>query len=204
MRTCHLCLAVACLCTTLAAQQDTSESAAEPSNIVPLRNPGFEDDENGDGQPDGWGKAIYGDGFELSRDPEQAHSGDASARLVGRENPGSRACYLQVTAPFQPSKAVRLTFWYKGSGRSDGILRFRPAPGVQVEGDQYGTHTFTCPLPKAEWTEYVFEAAVPKAAREDGLVCVEAILYQKAEGTLWYDDVSLGSLDKWQPRWTVV
>ena len=164
-----------------------------------LQNPGFE---AGAEQPEGWGKAIYGDGFTLSRDATEAHTGAASAKLDASETPGSRACYLQVGAVVRVEKAVRLRLWYKGSGRAEGILRFRPAPGAEAPNNDHGSVQFTCGLPRDEWTEQIVEAAVPKGARDHGQARVELILYQKAQGTVWYDDVTLESLAEWTPKLT--
>ena len=167
--------------------------AAQPT----LRNPSFE---RGTEQPAAWGKVMHGHGFTLSRDTAEAHTGTASIKLTGAADHGSRACYLQTSAAFPPEKGLRLKLWYRGTGRADGILRFRPRRGVQAPKGEYGTHHFRCPTPRPDWTEFVFEAGVPKAAREAGAVKMEVILYQRAEGTVWYDDVSLESLSEWKPK----
>jgi len=167
--------------------------AAQPT----LRNPGFE---QGTEQPAAWGTAMHGHGFTLSRDTAEAHTGTASIKLTGAADHGSRACYLQTSAAFPPEKGLRLKLWYRGTGRADGILRFRPTPGVRTPKGEYGTHHFRCPTPRPDWAEFVFEAGVPKAAREAGAVKMEVILYQRAEGTVWYDDVSLESLSEWKPK----
>ena len=129
-----------------------------------LTNPGFE--EAAGAFPAGWAKAIHGEGFALSRDTTTAHSGEASARLDGDPGAADRACFLQTTAPLDAPQGVRLRFWYRGTGVSTGILRFRPAPGVEVEGGAYETLSVRNSLPQEEWAERVFEAAVPTAARE--------------------------------------
>lgn len=180
----------------VAGAHPVAPPAVQPGAL--LRNPGFEE---GDEQPVGWSQAVYGDGFTLSRDDTQARSGVASARLEAGPNPGSRACFLQTSAPFRPEKGLRLRFWYRGTGSADGILRFRPAPGVEVEGGEYGAFSFRPDMPQDDWTEYVYETALPLAAREAGSVRAEIILYQRAEGVLWYDDVSIESLEEWQARW---
>jgi len=170
---------------------------AHPADI--FRNPGFE---RGAEQPEGWGQAIYGEGFTLSRDVAQAHSGVSSAKLTAGPDPGSRACYVQVGAAMDAPRAVRLRLWYTGTGRAEGILRFRPVVHGDDTPDEYGTTHFRCLLPRDEWTQFVFEAGVPGAARRAGTFRPELILYQKAEGVLWYDDVSLEPLEKWTPKLT--
>ena len=164
-----------------------------------LRNPGFEQAQ-GD-LPAGWSPFIHGQGFTLAQDGAMGHTGQASARLEGEPGAADRSCFLQTSAPFAPPRAVRLRFWYRGTGTSTGILRFRPVPGVEVESGEYGTHHFGNELPQTEWRERVFEAVVPAPARGGDKVRAEIILYQRGTGTVWYDDVDLELLKEWEPVW---
>ncbi len=161
-----------------------------------LRNPGFEE---GADQPTGWQVALHGEGFVLRRDATGGRDGGACAYLEGQENHGDRACFLQTSAPFTPAQGVRVKFWYRGKGTATGILRLRPAPGAEVPGGEYITTSFTCPLPKAEWTEFAFETGVPSQAREAAQIRAEVILYQRGTGILRYDDVALESLAEYHP-----
>ena len=111
-----------------------------------LVNPGFEE---GAELPSAWGRAVHGEGFVLGRDATGGRGGTACARLEGRNGHGDRACFLQTSSPFAPDKGVRLRLWYRGEGRATGILRLRPAPGVQVAGNEYTTQHFQMPTPKA-------------------------------------------------------
>lgn len=160
-----------------------------------LLNLGFELDADGDGDPDGWRPFVHGGGFALARDVTASRSGQSSARLVGYPGHGDRSCYGQVSRPCTPPQGVRLRFWYKGSGECSGFVRFRPAPGVKLEsGEFYDTMGFGAPLPKGEWTELAFEAKTPAAALAAKQVQVEVTIYQRGEGTLWLDDVSVEGL----------
>lgn len=165
-----------------------------------LRNGGFEEDGDADQQPDAWSRFMHGTGFEHARDAEVARSGQASARLIGREGASDRAGFSQVSAAFAPSKGLRLTLWYKGSGTADGLLRVRTAPGVQYAGDDYGTTFFKLPTPREEWTEYVHEMGMPVAAQGAPAVRLEVILYQRATGTVWYDDVKLEFISDYKAK----
>ncbi|MEN6546890.1 MAG: DUF4962 domain-containing protein [Armatimonadia bacterium] len=187
---------------TVWADDATFKQGAAPAALV--LNGSFEQDENKDGLPDAWGKVIHGGGFEISRDTTVAHDGAASMKLAGQAGAADRAAITHVGPLYTPSKAVRLRLWYKGTGRADGVVRFRPAPGVVVQDDQYGTDFFKVDLPKQDWTELVFETAVPEAAQKAGQARVEVILYQRTEGTVWYDDVSVESLDEYKPKLTQV
>ncbi|MBU0610057.1 MAG: DUF4962 domain-containing protein, partial [Armatimonadetes bacterium] len=172
---------------------------APPGQIA---NGSFETDADNDGQPDGWQRAIHGEGFVLSRDATVAHTGQAAMKMVGQPGAADRSAILQVTAPVATPKAVRVHVWYKGSGRADGILRYRPVPGVVVEMDTYGQRDFRIETPKDDWTEFTFDAPVTEAAAKAPQVRLEVILYQKGEGTLWYDDVSLETLTEYTPKQT--
>lgn len=160
---------------------------------VPLvANPSFE---QGGEQPLSWGPSIYGGGFELKRDETVAHTGKASIRLTGLKNHGDRACYYQATALFTPPQRVRLSFWYKGSGRSTAIMHLLMPAGVKrADGTiDYGTIDATCD-PTDEWKQFSQEIVVPDEARKAGVMRIDIILYQRGEGTLWYDDVKVDLL----------
>lgn len=162
-----------------------------------LQNASFETDADGDGHPDGWRPFMAGGGFELTRDATVARSGQASARLTGLTNHGDRASYGQVAYTCEAVPGVRLRFWYKGMGACTGFVRYRPAPGVTLPGGKefYDTLSFSAPLPQTDWNECVFDAVAPDAARTAGKVSIEVNLYQRGEGTLWLDDVSLEPLN---------
>ena len=180
----------------------TAPAAVPAAPPGQLANPSFEMDADNDSQPDGWSKAIHGEGFELSRDATVAHTGDASMKMVGRPGAADRSAILQTSTPIATPKAVRVHVWYKGAGRADGILRYRPIPGVVVEMDTYGQRDFHIETPKNEWTEFTFDAPATEEALKAPQVRLEVILYQKGEGALWYDDVSLELLDKYTPKQT--
>jgi hypothetical protein len=109
---------------------------------------------------------------------------------------GDRSCYTVTSSPCSPAPKLRLRLSYKGTGEASGFLRYRPAPGVSVPGGKefYDTQSFTMPLPKAEWSEFTFDATTPAAALAEKLVVIDVTLYQRGEGTLWLDDVSVEGL----------
>jgi len=163
---------------------------AFPAPLV--ANASFEADADKDGQPDGWGPAMYGGGFTLTRDDTVAHSGHASARLVGAKDHGDRSCYYQATPTFAPPGKVRLSYWYKGTGTSALIMHLLTPAGVQKPGGgiEYGAIN-AAPTLTPDWQQFSQEIAVPPEAKQAGIMRLDIILYQKGEGTLWYDDVKV-------------
>ncbi|MHB8994868.1 MAG: hypothetical protein ACYC63_06440 [Armatimonadota bacterium] len=159
-------------------------------------NTGADKDADGDGQPDGWRPFIAGGGFVLGRDCGVAHSGQCSAKLQGMAGHGDRSCYTLVSSLCSPAAKLRLRFWYKGTGECTGFLRYVPAPGKSTRDGKefYDTQSFSVPLPKEEWSEFVFEATTPAAALAEKLVVIHVTIYQRGEGALWLDDVSVEGL----------
>jgi hypothetical protein len=163
---------------------------AFPEPIV--SNPGFETDANADGQPDFWGPFNYGPGFEMKQDTSMAHSGSASARATGAKEHGDRSGYYQATPLFTPPAKVRLSYWYKGTGLSALTMHLLTPAGVQKLGGgiDYGTMT-AAPELSPQWQQFAKEIDVPQEAREAGIMRLDIILYQRGEGTIWYDDVKV-------------
>lgn len=170
---------------------------AFPAPLV--RNPGFELDLNGDGVPDDWGASVYGGGFDLKRETAMAHGGGASACLTGAANHGDRACFSQLTPVFSAPRKLRLSLWYRGRGLSLVLVQLLTPVGVQRPGGgiEYGNLSATPKLDNPlrpgdlQWQELVQEVEVPAEARQAGVMRCAILLYQKGEGTLWYDDVRL-------------
>jgi len=155
-----------------------------------LANPGFEMDLNKDGMADNWSRTYYGEGWETVRDTTVKHVGVASLRMTGQKVHGDRSVLQASTPYFVPPKRLRISFWYKGSGRSENIIDFLPGEGaLAANGTVYfERHPVTLQLPKEDWTQVVQEYAVPEDARTFGRMRVDFLMYQKAEGSLWFDD----------------
>ncbi|MCD6359966.1 MAG: hypothetical protein J7M38_03815, partial [Armatimonadetes bacterium] len=168
---------------------------------VPLTNPGFEQDDDHDGLPDGWQKAIHEYGFEIALSEDVIHSGTRSVRITGLPDHGDRACVLQRSRPVAAAVAYRLHVFVRGEGRGTGILRFhfKDAGGEPA----YVTHHFGIDGLRADqWHEFTIDFATPEPMREIGEGVIEIILYQRGRGDLYYDDVSVEPRDKWTPRLT--
>jgi len=166
---------------------------------VPLKNPGFELDEDRDGVPDGWRPFIHGEGFEIGVSDEVTHSGQRSARISAAPDHGSRACVLQVSPEVPVAAAYRLRLFVRGQGRPTGILRFRYRDAQGQDGDF--THHFDIEgVAPDEWAERTFELPPGKEVLALETTRIEVILYQRGTGDIYYDDVSIESLEKWTPK----
>lgn len=167
---------------------------AFPAPLV--TNPGFELDLNNDGIPDGWSRSMYGEGWDLGIDRTVAHTGQASARLTGAANHGDRSVFVQASPLFTPPNKVRLTFWYKGTGESRTIMHLLTPAGVEKPGGgiEYASFNGTPPL-SDQWQQFSKELIVPQEAKDAGIMRVDILLYQRGEGTIWYDDVKLELLE---------
>ncbi|MGE5532624.1 MAG: carbohydrate binding domain-containing protein, partial [Bacteroidota bacterium] len=163
---------------------------AYPEPII--SNPGFESDTNVDGQPDAWGPFNYGPGFVMKQDTTVSHSGSASASATGAKDHGDRSGYYQATPLFTPPAKVRLSYWYKGTGRSALTMHLLTPAGVQKPGGgiEYAVMTATPEL-SPQWQQFSKEIDVPREARDAGIMRLDVILYQRGEGTVWYDDVKV-------------
>ena len=158
-----------------------------------LANPGFEMDVNNDGVPDNWGRSYYGEGWSTERDTTVWRTGVASVRMSGEKTHGSRSVITTNSPYFVPPERLRVSFWYKGSGRSENIIDFLPGEGdLAANGTVYfERHPLTLQLPREDWTQVVQEYEVPQDARDFGRMRVDFLMYQKGEGTLWFDDFEL-------------
>ncbi len=162
-----------------------------------LANPGFEMDRNSDGIPDNWGRSYYGEGWSTERDTTEWHKGVASLRMTGEATHGSRSVITTSSPYLVPPKRLRVTFWYKGSGKSENIIDFLPGEGdLAANGTVYfERHPLTLELPAEDWTQVVQEYDVPQDARDFGRMRVDFLMYQKGEGVLWLDDFELEVLE---------
>jgi len=166
---------------------------------VPVANPGFEEDADADGMPDGWRDFIHGEGFQLTLSDEVRHSGERSMRITGLPEHGSRACVLQVTQPVPVAPAYQLSLFIRGEGQATGILRFR-YQNAQGEDADF-THDFNIEeVSVDEWREKSFEFPISKDLAQLLETRIEIILYQRGTGDIYYDDVSLEALREWTPR----
>lgn len=166
-----------------------------PQMIV-FRNPSFELDDDGDGIPDGWSKAIHGEGYRIVQ-ADEAHSGKYSVLIHGDEAHGDRACIMQVSTSANVANAYRLKFWAKGRGNPSGVFRFRYQDETgDAQEKQYDFKLDE--IPEDEWKEYVYEYPTLPGALSAGTVAIEVLLYQRDTGDILYDDVSVEPLDKMQ------
>ena len=164
-----------------------------------LTNAGFEADENGDGLPDAWNKAIHGDNFELALSDEMSHEGQRSIRITGLPEHGSRACVVQTTPPTKAAPAFRVRFFIRGEGEAAVLLRYHWVNAAGEAGDSAET-VVVQGVAANEWSEKSLEFGAPAEVVQAGATRLELILYQRGTGSLFYDDVSIEPLEKWTPQ----
>lgn len=158
---------------------------------VEVVNPGFERDRDGNGIPDGWREAIYGGGFEVAGDADQAFEGSRSVRITGLPGHGDRACVVQTTQLHQlPEAGYRLSFAVRGSGVATAIFRLKYSSPEGAEQD-VTHHLAVADVPADAWSERSYDFPVPDEVRAAGRARAEIILYQRGEGDLYYDAVRL-------------
>jgi len=165
--------------------------AAERVEIV---NPGFERDADGNGIPDGWGRAIHGEGFEIAMDGDRPFEGARAVRITGLPGHGDRACVLQTTQLHQlPEAGYCLNLAVRGAGVATAIFRLKYTSPDGAESEV--THHLTiADVPADAWAERAYDFPVPDEVRAVGIARAEVILYQRGEGDLFYDAVRIDKL----------
>ncbi|MGI5820308.1 MAG: DUF4962 domain-containing protein [Armatimonadota bacterium] len=167
-------------------------AAPEATATVTLRNPGFETDEDADGLPDGWRTFPSGEGFEFGL-TDDARSGERAAFITALPGHADRACWGQTVGPVLVAPGFRLTVWVKGEGRGTGTFRFRYTDAEGENAEE--THYFTIDdISRDQWREKVFEFAPGRAVLDAATANIELLLYQRAEGTIYFDDVAIEPL----------
>lgn len=171
-------------------------------SVTPLpiiRNPSFEADENADGLPDAWNKAIHGDNFEVALSDEMSHEGQRSIRITGLPEHGNRACVLQTTPPTKAAVAFRVRFFIRGEGEAAVLLRYHWVNAAGEAADSAET-VVVQGVAANDWSEKTLEFGAPAEVVRAGATRLELILYQRGTGSLFYDDVSIEPLEKWTPQ----
>ncbi len=175
-------------------EQTEQPTEAAPTGEVVFDNPGFEVDEDDNGMPDGWNFAEHGEGWSAGITDAEAHTGEHSCFVTGAPGHGDRSAILQVSKPATVSPGYRLRFFAKGTGNpGSGTFRFR----YNIEGTEleHQTEHFDIQIAEDEWVENVIEFAAGPTAREVGVSPIEVILYQRGEGTVYYDDISVEPIE---------
>lgn len=177
----------------------TSTATVSVTPLPILRNPSFETDENTDGLPDAWNKAIHGDNFEVALSDEMSHEGQRSIRITGLPEHGSRACVVQTTPATKAAPAFRVRFFIRGEGEAAVLLRYHWTNAAGEAGDSAETMVVQG-IAANEWTEKTLDFGAPPEAVQAGATRLELILYQRGTGSLFYDEVSIEPLEKWTPQ----
>lgn len=182
-----------------------SAGFAQEANLI--RNPGFEDDANGDGMPDNWSfawqsthsgdaeRGIAKQEPDWGWDTETKHSGAASVRC-GNSRPVDDGVWTQdgIQLP-EGAKYVRLRAWCRAQNVNDGAgtvgIVFLGEDGKWL-GAQYSAIAV---ISECDWTQYTGYAQVPQGTRALRLRCWTNFNYS-GTGTFWFDDLELVTVDE--------
>ncbi|HPM79942.1 MAG TPA: carbohydrate binding domain-containing protein [Candidatus Anammoximicrobium sp.] len=149
------------------------------------RNPSFEVDSGGKGEPDQW--RMSGDSrlVEQSLTLDAGRDGSRCARLACTRyqagNPAAHAMICQLDIPVRRGVGYRVSFWAKGEGIADQVVSVGLSD-TSVWADCGLQDSF---VPTSQWTRFDF---VFRASRD----CVKGSRFQiwfLSTGTLWLDDV---------------
>lgn len=107
---------------------------------VPIKNPGFELDDNSDGIPDGWGASADTKPYDTNA-PERAHSGVASVRLAGNGYWQGISVSAGVPYIFRSwtrgqsgvESVIHAADFYGSAGYLDGTNRSSPVPSSYTQ-----------------------------------------------------------------------
>jgi hypothetical protein len=157
--------------------------AAVPQNLV--SNPGFEQDANGDGLPDGW---SLPEGM-VAWDDAAKHGGGRSLRFTN----ASKETYRLITQelPLKPGQRYHFSAWVRGENVRDGDP-WNDGAGICMEwhdaqGKWLGGSYPSCSTGTFDWAQ-VSETAGPLP---EGVAGGHVVLYLRRSntGTAWFDDV---------------
>lgn len=143
---------------------------AEEANLI--KNPGFEEDADNDGKPDGW-FCWRGEGAPVFTLKEGGHSGKLAMTIEGKEN--DYGVVGQEDIPLKPNTDYTVSFWYKVS-MSDYQNMGYEFLGEKTELSSRAT----------EWTN----VTKTKNSGEKTKGNIEFRIYHR-NNTLWIDDVEV-------------
>ncbi|MFQ5809755.1 MAG: hypothetical protein ACE5JM_09075, partial [Armatimonadota bacterium] len=184
--------------------------SAQPAAALPIPNPGFEDDADADGVPDGWSFAWeathQGDrerGIQKQRpdfglDTRVFHSGARSIRVdVARAV--DDGVWSTGTLDHLPGvKYYKVTAWIRTEGLQDSDARVavicHAADGKWL-GANYGAITAAT---NRDWTQYTGYVQCPPDTAKVRLRLWMNFNYT-GTGAAWYDDIAMVPTDRIEP-----
>jgi hypothetical protein len=166
------------------AQLARQEPATDGSNVLP--NASFENDLEGDGQPDFWRGSDWGTGSTAVADPAVAHTGQASLRIdcASDEQRGS----FSFRPTVGPGPWI-FEGWYR-TGAMQAESRKGPVArliAVDEQGAQCGVFQAYGQPSDGAWQQAVLSFDLPAGATRINLDLFNFF----AAGSVWWDDVSL-------------
>ncbi|MBT3379092.1 MAG: VCBS repeat-containing protein [Lentisphaerae bacterium] len=184
--TCWVCASV------LGLAACTSVRAGQSTNL--LRNPGMNPDPKRPGRLRHWRpwKTLEQGEYAFDVDSEVYHSEPSSFRIRGSK-PNGRACVGQNTVAAEPTRAYKMTIWYRtdGSPSVDGFVRVL-APG---SNEELFIRTFRLPASQGKWTCFEAGFNMPEPLLSHKQLVFFFNVYCRGMGTVWYDSAELLPLD---------
>ncbi len=167
-------------------------AALAADNLAP--DPGFEEDANGDGEPDGWWK-WGGPGDKaptnLRRVTDEPHGGEYCAQVGDSATTGNFYVASQYT-PVEGGKPYVLHVWARGGEGQSGAIRLD-----ELDGDRkYLGATATAIRFTDQWREHRVVATRLRDETRFAQISLQPAVGQWADtGVAWFDDVRLERAD---------
>ena len=157
----------------------------------------------GDGSPDGWEVWAPRDEIAPRADADTVidRGGNGALRLSGASNPAVFGGWIRETSGVEGEAWYRLTAHVRT--RHLGGLAQRQAALVRLswrtaDGKRSGRPEYAHQRePGGDWTRVTLEAQAPPDARQ---ARIELLLVNAPQTTVWFDDISLRSIDPPAPR----
>ncbi len=180
-------------------EKSRSASAAAPSlsNLGPIVNPGFDEDSNQDGVPDGWqiaGRSGVVQSLRQVVDPERGKVACLSCTQFEPGYPDSHAMLAQVgTVGLQRGQWYRVRLWARAERLLTGEVQI--AIANRLTWQETGFREAFTPSRQWELVEFYFQATTDLAPEDSRLQ-----IWTTGTGVLYVDDISLEPVEKFQPE----
>ncbi|MDQ0338561.1 WD40 repeat protein [Caldalkalibacillus uzonensis] len=159
-----------------------SDAPYAASEMIDLKNPGFEESLNADGTIPGW-RVAYGSDDNFVVTDELSHSGDYSLKLMDESSERS-AGLISDPVPVEAQKMYRASSYiYIQQGTLSLYLRFYDSEGRQLEQTSASIAS-----PKEEWIKLEVSATAPEDAASAAILLYSNVVQIS---TAYFDDISL-------------
>ena len=182
-------------CLLIGAFTATAPGADNTANLV--KNPGFEQDADGDGVPDAWrwagDRRLVTQTLALDKGRDGHHSARLACSRYEPGNPAAHAMLCQMDVPVRRGKLYHVTLWAKAEKITSDVV-FIALSDTSCWAD-CGLQDAFVPTPRWQRYEFIFRA------KRDCLKAGRFQIWFQSTGTLWVEDVCFeeGGRDLYQP-----